>query len=135
MARLAEKRARPRLKSDGEIVALVIDHQRLQLALGDQIEGLAQELEAVGIDAVHFAVEFEAGDAIPDIPEAGRAIGGQCLARALDVGQQQHAGGTLDRMIAAVEAELLEAALALAIEAAGFGRLGDHWAKGSRCGR
>ncbi len=76
--------------ADREMLALVVDHERLDL-LPHERDRLPEQLHHLVVERVALAGELEAGDAVADVPQRGRAVLQQRLAAALHVLQPQHA--------------------------------------------
>ena len=92
------------------MAAFVVDHQRL-VFLRHELNSLADDLEDLGIDGVELGVDLQTDDAVADVPERGRTVLRQRLAAELHVGEQQHAVATLDVGIAALDGQVLQAAV------------------------
>jgi hypothetical protein len=65
------KQGKPEIGADGKILALVVNDEAFPLAfaLADDRHGFLHHAERVGVDRVHLRGEFEAEDAVADIPE------------------------------------------------------------------
>ena len=100
-----------------EIAAFVVDHHGLELFCHG-LQAFAQQGDGVGIQRIHLAGELETGDAVADVPQGRRAVLQDRLAAAFDVGQQDNALGTSQFMVAVVGAEIVQAAVLDAVEAA-----------------
>ena len=85
----------------------VVDHQPL-VSAGNDARCLADHLQDLGIDGVHLGVKFETDHAIAHIPQAGRSVRRQRLRAQFHIGQQLHTFRSLDVVVCAVRAEILE---------------------------
>ena len=93
----------PEIGPDGEVAAFVVDYQRLpRFILFDQRDGLVENGHNAVVEGVGVGGELETQDAVAQIPDRRCAAAQHRLGPALDVGEQQHAFGPHDRLIAAV---------------------------------
>src|SRR3546814_10425205 len=58
----------PDIGADRKIIGLVVDDEALH-AFPDDVDRLADHGEAVGVEGVHLGMEFQAGDAVADVPQ------------------------------------------------------------------
>jgi hypothetical protein len=101
--------------ADREVRALVVDHERLHLRL-HELDRLVQEAHDLVVERVRLRGELEAGDAVAEVPQRGRAVLQQRLGGELDVLEQQHALGAHEVVILAVETEELALAVLEPVE-------------------
>ena len=94
--------------ADGEVGALVVEHKRPEV-LFHKLQRFLKQRNDIGIQRIHPGMDLEAGDPVADIPQAGGAVARDRFGRPLDIFEQQHAFGPLDRAIDAVRAEDLQA--------------------------
>ena len=89
--------------SDGEVTAFVVDHQCLpRFILVDQRDGFVEHCHHAIVERIGIGGKLETQNAVAEIPDRRRTAAQHRLGPALDVGEQQHALGSHDSLIAAV---------------------------------